>query len=375
MDEKQLQDKLHFAGEKVPSMKRRSETHDYHGQRFYLITLAVEGRWAVLGHLVGRSDGAVGTTEAARVVLSPLGLAVAKAWSDVSRYYPQVAVIAQQVMPDHFHGILYVREHTAFHLGQVVKGFKLACNKTLRRLVEEAKAEGAVGGEVAMVSPRIRKGPTDAQPATSLAAGTEERTRLLSFAAIPSQPKGKAVLWEQGYNDRILHNYSTLEKWKIYLRDNPRRLAVRREHPDYFRVQFGVTVGTQTYAAIGNRFLLHHPEKEQVQLTRSLTEGEIANEVAGMLGKAMGGVVPVSPAISTGEQAVMRATMDAGLPLIFITPWGFNTFSKPGHQYYEACAEGRLLLLAPWPHENERRPLTRSMCLALNAMAAEIASL
>jgi len=35
MDEKQLQDKLHFAGEKVPSMKRRSETHDYHGQRFY----------------------------------------------------------------------------------------------------------------------------------------------------------------------------------------------------------------------------------------------------------------------------------------------------------------------------------------------------
>ena len=59
-----------------------------------------------------------------------------------------------------------------------------------------------------------------------------------------------------------------------YLHENPRRLAIRREHPDYFRVQFGVTVAGQTYAAIGNRFLLDSPDMEQVQLTRSLTEAQ-----------------------------------------------------------------------------------------------------
>ena len=87
------------------------------------------------------------------------------------------------------------------------------------------------------------------------------------------------------------------------------------------------------------------------------------------------GAVLVSPAISDGECAVMRAALDAQLPLIFLTPWGFNVFSKPGHQYYEACAAGRFLILAPWPHQNQRIPLTRQMCLQLNAMAAEICNL
>ena len=26
---------------------------------------------------------------------------------------------------------------------------------------------------------------------------------------------------------------------------------------------------------------------------------------------------------------------------------GFNEFSRPGHQYYETCAEGQFLILAP----------------------------
>ena len=38
----------------------------------------------------------------------------------------------------------------------------------------------------------------------------------------------------------------------------------------------------------------------------------------------------------------------------------------------DAYAHGRLLLLAPWPHQNERVPLTRAMCLALNKMAEDI---
>lgn len=68
----------------------------------------------------------------------------------------------------------------------------------------------------------------------------------------------------------------------------------------------------------------------------------------------------------------MRAALDARLPLIFLTPWGVNAFSKPSHQYYEACAEGNFLILATWPHENQRIPLTRQMCLQLNTMTEEI---
>jgi hypothetical protein len=79
-----------------------------------------------------------------------------------------------------------------------------------------------------------------------------------------------------------------------------------------------------------------------------------------------------SPAISKGEKAVMRAALNAKLPLVFITSYGFTQFSHPGHQYYDACAEGRLLLLAPWPHQNRKEKLTRTQCLQLNTFAQQI---
>lgn len=342
-DARKIEEKRRFAGPKKPSMKRRSDTHDYRSKRFYMVTLEVVGRQPVLGRLVGDGEGAA-------IELSPLGKAVEAEWNGIPHYYPSVVVVMQQVMPDHFHGILYVKEDVGFHLGQVVKGFKLGCNKALRSLAA-----------------------IESQPARE--EGEAFVQKLQSLAAIQSQPPEKASLWEKGYNDKILFNYSTLDKWKAYLHDNPCRLAVRKAHPEYFRVRFGVEVAGQTYAAIGNRFLLQRPEKVQVQLSRSLTPEQVQAKVEEYLSLARQGAVLVSPAISKGEQAVMRAALDAHLPLIFLTPWGFNKFSKPGHQYFEACAEGRFLILAPWEHHNERLPLTRSMCLTLNSMTEQICRL
>ena len=163
------------------------------------------------------------------------------------------------------------------------------------------------------------------------------------------------------------------QEWKDYLADNPRRLAIRRAHPDLFRVRFGYKAAGREYAAIGNRFLLDRPEKMRVQLSRSLTDKDIENDVVRFLNYARQGIILISPAISDAEKAVMRAVLNEGLPLVFLTPWGFNSFSKPGHQYYEACADGRFLILAPWEHQNERVNLTRAMCLELNEMAQELA--
>ena len=369
--DKRIEDRKRFAGEKVPSMKRRSQEHDYHSKRFYMITLVVKERYTLLGCLVGHADAPEGSPEAPRVEQSPLGEAVAREWVGISKIYSQVAVIAQCVMPDHFHGILYVKEHTDFHIGQVVKGFKLGCNRTLRAALETQRTREG-GEQAALETQRTREGEIE-----RTREGQEDAfgRLLLSYAANTSQPIGKETLWEPRYNDRILHNYSTLDKWKAYLQDNPRRLAIRRAHPDYFRVQFDVTIAGRQYAAIGNRFLLNYPDKQQVQLSRKLTEEQIHDNVEKFMDKARSGSVLVSPAISDGERAVMRTALDAYMPLIFLTPWGFNTFSKPGHQYYEACSEGRFLILAPWPHQNERIPLTRSMCMELNNMAEEISNM
>ncbi len=394
-----------YATDCIPSMHRRSDSHDYRSRRFYLITMAVSPRWPLLGTLASSEDTCTADdTVEAHIELSPLGEAVLSAWQQIPFVYPQVSIVQHVIMPDHIHGILYVREDTTFHLGQVIKGFKTGCNKSLRLLVEEARkvqlqsqnnADGAISPAVSATAPAVSAVPSvsAAVPSVSAVPGvvvSPFQRLLLSWAATVSQhtrkeqtrkqqPKGGQPatglhLWEKGYNDKILFNYSTLDKWKAYLSDNPRRLAIRRLHPDYFRVRFGITVAGRQYAAIGNRMLLRHPEIIQVQLSRHFTDDELAVRVEALLRQARHGAVLISPAISKGEQMVMRRAMDENLPLIFITPWGFNTFSKPGHQYYEACAAGRFLMLAPWEHHNHRIPLTREMCLQLNAMAAEIAA-
>lgn len=321
-------------------MLRRRVGHDYESRRVYLITMTVEGRRPLLGRLVGDADAPDDSPDAPRVEPSPLGEAVRQCWFSIHDHYPEVEVLALQLMPDHLHGILFVTCQMEQHLGMVLKGFKAGCNKAYRAL--------------GFASPSMPQPSRPSMPQHCCGKGNQ------------------GFLFSRNYNDHILEGNGELERWFHYLHSNPRRLAIRRAHPDYFRVRFGITICGQTYAAIGNRFLLDSPEKLQVQCSRSLTDEQVATTVEQMLAKARRGVVLVSPAISKGEQAVMRAVLDAHLPLIFLTPWGFNQFSRPGHQYYEACAEGRFLILAPWEHQNQRIPLTREMCLQLNAMAASI---
>lgn len=322
-----------FAGEKKSSMLRRRVGHDYQSRRIYLITMTVEGRHPLLGQLAGNADAPNGTPEAPHIELSTLGKQVSACWQAIPQYYPAIKVLATQVMPDHLHGILFVQEQMEQHIGQAIKGFKIACNKAYRQL-----------------SPY----------AATLLQQKETKDRSHGY------------LWTRNYNDHILENGGELDRWFSYLQDNPRRLAIRRAHPDYFRVVFGLTIGNQTYSAIGNRFLLSYPQKQQIQCSRSLTAEDVKAVAAATLAMAQKGIIPVSPAISKGEQAAMRAILNARLPLIYLSPWGFSEYSKPGHQFYEACAGGRFLILAPWPHQNQRVPLTRDMCLQLNDMAADI---
>ena len=53
--------KKKFAGEKKISMKRRDDHHDYTERRMYMITIEVEGRRPVFGHLTGDPFAAAGS--------------------------------------------------------------------------------------------------------------------------------------------------------------------------------------------------------------------------------------------------------------------------------------------------------------------------
>ena len=346
MTPKQLADKLRFAGEAIPSMTRRRDGHDYEARQMYLITITVEGRRPLLGRVVGNPEAAEGTPDAPHTELSPLGKAVEQQWMAISHYHPEVKVLALQMMPDHLHSILFVKERMPQHLGHIIKGFKASTNKEYRRLIAPA--------------------PSSAVPVVSSAATPSQRT------GSPKPDRKHGLLWSIGYTDGILGRKGQLNNWLAYLRDNPRRLLMKRLHPEYFRVQRNVQVGSYEFSAIGNRYLLSHPVRLQVQCSRRLTQEEIAQQTSYYLGLAKRGAVLVSPSISPGEKAIMRAAFDAGSPLILLQENGFTELAKPGGARFDACAEGRLLILAPWEHHNQRLTINRSQCLSLNDMARAI---
>lgn len=265
------------------SMKRRNGRHDYHSRCIYMITLAVEGRKAVLGELRDPDE----SHPMPWVSPSELGERILENWVTIPSHYPEVHNLAIQLMPDHLHFILFVTKQVPYHLGKVVNGFKVGCNKASRELL-----------------------------------GT--------------------TLWEEGYHDRILQESGQLETMIHYLKDNPRRLWTKRHNPEFFTVQHEVAVGNATVAMAGNRFLLDYPMKAVVQCSRSInTEEAIAREVGHYMAIARDGAVLVSPSISSCEKAVMRAAFNAGVKEIVLLENGFSPMWKPGGAQFDACARGQ----------------------------------
>ena len=340
MKKETFQSQRPFAGEKKPSMLRRCVGHDYSGRQIYMITMVTEGRRQLFGQVVGKSNVPAGSDDAPRIELSPLGQRVSDEWWAASQHHPEVKVLALQMMPDHLHGILFVTKQMERPLGMLLRGFKQSCNRHYRELVLGI-----------------------APPVPSVALSTQQTQPKKNRR---NEDRSHGMLFARGYNDKLLLREGQLETWIHYLNDNPRRLLMKREHPDLFRVQRNVEAAGMTFSAIGNRFLLDRPMRLQVQCSRRLSEAEIQEQVTHFLTAAREGAVLVSPAISPGEKAVMRAAFTEGLPLIYLQENGFTDLAKPGGTRMEACARGQLLILAPWEHHNERLTIRRDQCLKLN---------
>ena len=333
-----------FAGEKKPSMLRRCVGHDYTRRMVYMVTMVVEGRRPLFGSVVGRSDAPADSEEAPRMELSELGQRVSDEWWGIPQYYPQVEMIALQMMPDHLHGIIFIKEKMEKDLSRIIRGFKTGCNRYYRELF--------------LPVPFVA---TQSQQTTPQQTTPQKKDRR-------REDRTHGLLFARGFNDRLLLREGQLQQWLDYLRDNPLRLLMKREQPDLFRVRRNVMVAGRQFSAIGNRFLLERPVKLQVQCSRRLTEAQIKEKQDAWLQQARSGAVLVSPCISPGEKQVMRAAFEEGLPMIVLVENGFTDLAKPGGKRMEACARGQLLLLAPWEHHNERLTIRRDQCLALNEM-------
>lgn len=339
------------------SMLRRTPWHDYSRRGTYMVTLVTHDRKPLFGRLKGST--AAGSKPF--VELSPLGLAIRdEEIKKISRFYPQVEVWKLCIMPDHLHIILRVREDlpAGKHLGMVIRGFKAGCSRAYWRLFFPASAvpAGETAGTVTTV-------PSASPEGFSCRTGNrngQQRSGLLP------------VLFEAGYNDKILLHEGQLDNWKHYLDDNPRRLWLKRQNPQLFTVLSDLAVAGRRCQTVGNRFLLDIPDKMAVIVHRRYSDEEYRCLRDAWLDCGERGGVLVSAAIAPREKAVMREAMELGYRIILLRENGFSPMYKPLGESFDACVEGRLLQIAPWDYHMGQQTITRSQCLSLNELAEAI---
>ena len=342
-------------------MLQRCWGWDYKAPCIYQITIALADRRSeALGRLVVDSDGeGAPLLVEAHVELTAAGRAVEAEWRRMGELTPAIRPLAIQIMPDHIHGILRVTERLARPLGQILAGFKTGSSK----------------------------------------AAT-----------------GKPGFWGEGFQDTILFREGQLENMFTYLRDNPRRLAVKRLYRRFFTVKRDLkiklaleqqdgSVGEASaeplvahFEAIGNEELLKSPTIFQIQCSRSYLAYrrvakpggglKIARDEAGrpiveretpefgeklkmLLAMAEKGAVLISPCISDGEREIARRALEAGAKLITLSNKGFSPLFKPSGRAFDSASEGRLLMLVPagWPYQPGEKKMTRFDACALNRIA------
>lgn len=280
---------------------------DYSAPGIYYITIVTKD------HKLGLGQLNVDIWEP-RVILTELGQYVQKQWERMPAMQAEkgrkVSVLGQQVMPDHFHGVLRVEESLAEGVGEIVRAFKDACTEEYRRI---------------------------------------------------NQSNGAEALWEDSGDDIICYRKGALENILRYMQDNPRRAVMRAMQPDFYRKRLHITIAGIDFAAYGNLFLLRRPWKEQVFCHRWRMDGdkrdystpyetteEYRREREAWLEAAEDGAVLVTPGISKGEQQLVKDCMEHEWPLIHLQMEPITESWHPDYRRYELCSKGKLLILSPW---------------------------
>lgn len=322
---------------------RRAEWHDYRSKCIYMLTLMKAEGIPPFSTLSGSvEDGKV----KAVVRNTRLGHHIGRAMRSMTSHYVETRLLQYVIMPDHVHMLVEVMKPVEYHLSQVVKFFKAECAGRYREILQmdyDFKFDGTV------------------------------------FA--------------KGYNDRILMRQGQLQVLFDYMRDNPRRLYLRRSFPQYFcngllciptgsggsgadEVSFdGENTESDRFSVYGNMLLLENPYKVIVRFSRKFSEEKLAADKLLWKEAIRSGGVLVSPFIHPVEKEFLHMALEEGGKVIMICDNGFPQRWKPSRGYIQALTEGRLLFVGPEDYTAAKIELTRQLSMAMNARAEQIAAM
>ena len=288
-----------------------------------------------------------------------------------------ISLLDYQLMPDHFHGIIFVRKDMDIALGDIIRGFMVGCTKAFngRDPREYALHPTTTPSQPASSQPASLPSsqPASSQPASS--PSSQPASQPPSPVGCRAYSRGTSPLcplWEKGYHDRLLLHEGQLQNMIDYVRDNPRRLMLRRQHRKLFIVQRHVRYARWAFSAIGQVQLLDAP-LVAVHVRRYFTAEQRRDYMNGCILAARRGAILISPFISEHEKRVRDEAFREGLFCIQLCSEPFSDYHKPPGELIEHCSSGHLLLLTLAAGNAQERRITRDECTSLNAIAESMA--
>ena len=331
----------------------------------YMITLVTEPRTAIFGVL--REWGVERSAE---------GKAVYEVWQQIEAKFPGVRATYNAIMPDHFHGIVYITFDGAAELGEVVAFFAAEVERRIGRRVwcglwreSVCLAKGQLHRQIEyVVSNAKRRWIKENNPGLFRKVMGFNHWRLDRANETLGEVAG-ADSWDFR---RFAHDPAA-EYWDLETGEEiakPRK-ANRLQRTFGEQQAYDSKVGAEgrqqaydskgdglaccrtlavvpTWTALGNPFLLDAPLLVSVRVSTMTPPDELDRLVAKVAAKAERGAVVIGPWISPGEKLIKAAVAEADGRIVQLLPEGMGRYYKPGGRDFELCAEGRMLQLSPF---------------------------
>ena len=342
----------------------------------YMITLVTEPRASIFGQLrewgVERSDE---------------GKAVYVAWQRIEARFPGVRATYNAIMPDHFHGIVYVAREGAAELGAVVAFFAAEVERSIGRRVWCGLWRDSICLAAGQLHRQINYVLTNAKRRWVKERNVGLFKKVMGFChwrlARANETLGEVAGADQWDFRRFSHDPEA-EYWDLETGEEiakPRKAnRLQRafgEQQAYDNKGVGgrqqaydskvgggrqqaydskgemsccrtLAVSPVVWTALGNPYLLDAPLLVSVRISTQTPPAELDLLVAKIVAKVERGAVVVGPWISPGEKAVKAAALAAGGRVVQLLAEGMGRYYKPGGSDFGFCAEGRMLVLSPF---------------------------
>jgi putative transposase len=176
----------------------RLQDYDYSSEGAYFITMCTQNRECLFGEIVN-----------GEMILNEYGKIVEQCWNDLPNHYDNIALDAYVIMPDHFHGIIFI-------VGAIQESFNTSVNS-----VDSVNAVDSINSVGAIHElPRLKQ--RQQQRRKMLLPKIVGRFKMNSAKQINQMRNTPGIsVWQRNYYEHIIRDEKSLENIRKYIINNP----------------------------------------------------------------------------------------------------------------------------------------------------------